>query len=110
MVTNMDDAVEFVSRVHALGVRVALDDFGAGASSFGYLKSLHADVLKIDGQYIQGLLDNVLNEAAVRCFVDVAHVVGMPTVAEFVDSPAILARIICARLSLTSTKSFGDSI
>jgi EAL domain-containing protein (putative c-di-GMP-specific phosphodiesterase class I) len=76
-----------------LGVRGALDDFGAGASSFGYLKSLPVDFLKIDGQFVRDLIHDALDEAAVRCFVDVAQVVGMQTVAEFVDSPAVLQRL-----------------
>jgi EAL domain-containing protein (putative c-di-GMP-specific phosphodiesterase class I) len=76
-----------------LGVRIALDDFGAGASSFGYLKTLAVDLIKIDGQFIKDLIDDPLDDAAVRCFVDVARVVGVKTVAEFVDSPAVLQRV-----------------
>ncbi len=72
---------------------MALDDFGSGASSFGYLKSLPVDYLKIDGQFIRDLLTDPLDEAAVRSFVDVAKVVGVKTVAEFVDSPAVLDRL-----------------
>ena len=92
-VTNMADASLFVEQVRGLGIRVALDDFGAGASSFGYLKSLPVDVIKIDGQFIRDLPDDPLDEAAVRCFVDVARVVGVQTVAEFVDRPAVLERV-----------------
>lgn len=92
-VMNMADAAVFIQQVRALGVRVALDDFGAGASSFGYLKSLGVDYLKIDGQFIRHLLDDALDQAAVRCFVEVARVVGLKTVAEFVDDPRILAKV-----------------
>ena len=92
-VTNMADASVFVDQVRALGVRIALDDFGAGASSFGYLKNLNVDLLKIDGQFIRDLLDDPLDDAAVRCFVDVARVVGVKTVAEFVDRPEVLDRV-----------------
>ncbi len=92
-VTNMIDAMLFIEQARALGVRIALDDFGAGASSFSYLKNLTVDLLKIDGQYIQNLLDNGLDDAAVRCFVDVARVLGVPTVAEFVDRPELLQRV-----------------
>ena len=92
-VTNMADAGIFITDVRALGVRIALDDFGAGASSFGYLKNLDVDLLKIDGQFIRDLIDDPLDDAAVRCFVDVARVVGVKTVAEFVDRPEILARV-----------------
>ncbi len=92
-VTNMLDAMLFVEQARALGVRIALDDFGAGASSFSYLKTLTVDLLKIDGQYIRNLLNDGLDDAAVRCFVDMARVLGVPTVAEFVDRPELLARV-----------------
>lgn len=92
-VTNLADAVAFIDQVRAAGVRVALDDFGAGASSFGYLKTLPVDYLKIDGQFIRNLMTDALDDVAVRCFVDVAQVVGVRTVAEFVDKPDVLARL-----------------
>ena len=92
-VTNMADASLFIDQVRALGVRIALDDFGAGASSFGYLKKLNVDMLKIDGQFIRDLIDDPLDDAAVRCFVDVARVVGVKTVAEFVDRDELLERV-----------------
>ena len=92
-VTNMADANVFIDQVRALGVRIALDDFGAGASSFGYLKNLKVDLIKIDGQFIRNLIDNPLDAAAVRCCVDVARVVGVKTVAEFVDRTEVLDRV-----------------
>ena len=92
-VTNLADAAVFIRQVRAAGVKVALDDFGAGASSFGYLKSLPVDYLKIDGQFVRDLVTNALDDAAVRCFVDVARVVGVQTVAEFVEQPAVLRRL-----------------
>ncbi len=92
-VTNLTDAAIFIEQARALGVRIALDDFGAGASSFGYLKTLKVDLLKIDGSFIQGVIDDPLDAAAVRCFVDVGRVVGVKTVAEFVDRPELLERV-----------------
>jgi diguanylate cyclase (GGDEF)-like protein/PAS domain S-box-containing protein len=92
-VTSMADAALFIGRLRAIGVRVALDDFGAGASSFGYLKSMPVDFLKIDGQFVRDILTDRLDEAAVRCFADVAAVVGMQTIAEFTDSEAVLQRL-----------------
>ncbi len=92
-ITNLADAAVFITHVRALGVRIALDDFGAGASSFGYLKTLGVDLLKIDGQFIKDLIEDPLDDAAVRCFVDVARVVGVKTVAEVVDRPAVLERV-----------------
>ncbi|WP_157270975.1 putative bifunctional diguanylate cyclase/phosphodiesterase [Azohydromonas aeria] len=92
-VTNMAEATRFITQAHALGIRIALDDFGAGASSFGYLKSLAIDQLKIDGQFVRNLLDDALDDATVRCFQNVARVVGVKTVAEFVDRPEVLERL-----------------
>ena len=93
-VTNLGDAAVFMRQVRAAGVKVALDDFGAGASSFGYLKALPVDYLKIDGQFVRNLVTDALADAAVRCFVDVARVVGVQTVAEFVEDAAVLRRLV----------------
>lgn len=92
-VTNLADAAVFIAEVRAAGVKVSLDDFGAGASSFGYLKALPVDYLKIDGQYIRNLVSDPLDDAAVRCFVDVARLMGLKTVAEFVDNTDVLNRL-----------------
>lgn len=92
-VTRLAEAAAFIDEMRALGVRVALDDFGAGASSFGYLKMLRVDYLKIDGQFIRDLVSDPLDAAAVRCFRDVARVVGVATVAESVERPEVLAAL-----------------
>jgi diguanylate cyclase (GGDEF)-like protein/PAS domain S-box-containing protein len=84
-ITHLAEARTFIEEVRSLGVKIALDDFGAGASSFGYLKSLPVDFLKIDGHFVTTLLEDELNNAAVRCFCDVAKVVGVRTIAEFVE-------------------------
>lgn len=92
-VTNLADAAVFIGRVRMAGVKVSLDDFGAGASSFGYLKALPVDYLKIDGQYIRNLVKDPLDDAAVRCFADVARLMGIKTVAEFVENTEVLDRL-----------------
>jgi|GEM_PF-469940 len=92
-ITNLNDAKLFIDDVRRLGVKVALDDFGAGASSFGYLKTLPVDFLKIDGQFVTSLLDDALDYAAVRCFQDVAFVMGVKTIAEFVEREDVLATL-----------------
>jgi diguanylate cyclase (GGDEF)-like protein/PAS domain S-box-containing protein len=92
-ITNLADAALFIEQVRALGIRVALDDFGAGASSFGYLKTMQVDYLKIDGQFVRNVVSDPLYEAAIRCFVDVARIIGVKTVAEFVDQPSVLTRL-----------------
>ena len=79
--------------VRGLGLRVALDDFGSGAATFGYLKRLPLDYIKIDGQFVTGLLNDPLDEVTVRSFVDVARVMGLKTVAEFVESAEVMNRL-----------------
>ena len=92
VLANLVDASAFIDQVRALGVRIAMDDFGATASSFGYLKNLQVDLLKIDGQFIRDMIDDPLDDAAVRGFVEVARVVGAKTVAESVERADVLAR------------------
>jgi EAL domain-containing protein (putative c-di-GMP-specific phosphodiesterase class I) len=93
VVTNLADAAHFIKQVREIGVRVALDDFGAGASSFGYLKSLPVDFLKIDGQFVRDLISDPLDQVAVRSFTDVAAVAGLRTIAEFVDNQAVMDKL-----------------
>jgi len=92
-ITHFAEARGFIDGVRRMGVKIALDDFGAGASSFGYLKTLPVDFLKIDGQFITHLLEDKLDDAAVRCFVDVARVMGVKTIAEFVERAEVLAAL-----------------
>jgi diguanylate cyclase (GGDEF)-like protein/PAS domain S-box-containing protein len=87
-ITNLADATEFMHQLRGLGVRISLDDFGAGASYFGYLKSVAADYLKIDAQFVQNIVHDRIDQAAVRCFCDIARSVGMQTIAEGVESEA----------------------
>ncbi len=90
-ITHLVEANAFIGDMRSLGVRIALDDFGAGASSFGYLKALPVDYLKIDGQFVRDLVSDPLDRATVRCFHEVAEVMGVETIAEFVTDADILA-------------------
>jgi len=92
-ITNMAAAMDFISIVRRHGCTVALDDFGSGMASFGTLKNLTVTHLKIDGQFVTGVIDDPLDDVAVRCFVEVAEVIGLRTVAEFVESEAVLQRL-----------------
>ncbi|MEM9810194.1 MAG: EAL domain-containing protein [Pseudomonadota bacterium] len=88
--TRIVDAVEaseeFVSRIKSLGAKFALDDFGAGYTSFRNLKALDIDILKIDGSFITGLAQSRENQLFVRTLIDLARNFGMQTVAEWVDN------------------------
>ncbi len=83
--SQFSNAVEFIETVSAVGCRFALDDFGAGFSTFHYLKRLPVDVLKIDGSLIQDLVSDAIDSSIVRSIASVADALGMDTVAEFVE-------------------------
>jgi diguanylate cyclase (GGDEF)-like protein len=88
--TRIVDAIEaseeFVARIKMLGAKFALDDFGAGYTSFRNLKALDIDILKIDGSFITGLAQSRENQLFVRTLVDLARNFEMETVAEWVDN------------------------
>ncbi|RRQ20855.1 EAL domain-containing protein [Thiohalobacter thiocyanaticus] len=90
---NLIVAQEFMSRMQAIGCRFALDDFGTGMSSFGYLKTLPVDFLKIDGIFIQNIANDPIDYAMVRSINDIGHLLGQQTIAEFVENSEILARL-----------------
>ncbi len=85
-ISNLPQAKLMITQLQELGCRFALDDFGSGMSSFSYLKSLPVDFLKIDGIFIRELLEAPVNSAIVKSFHQVAQVMGIATIAEFVDS------------------------
>ncbi len=92
-ITSVAAAMEFIAIVRRHGCTVALDDFGSGMASFGALKNLPVTHLKIDGQFVTGVIDDPLDDVAVRCFVEVAEVIGLRTMAEFVESAPVLERL-----------------
>lgn len=87
---NLASALAFMDDVHRMGATMALDDFGSGLSSFGYLKRFHVDYLKIDGQFVRNLLHDPVDRATVEAIVRLAHAHQLKTVAEFVTQPELL--------------------
>ena len=91
-IANMDEAVEFATRLSRLGCGFALDDFGRGFGSFYYLKHLPLNYLKIDGDFIRNLAHNLIDQQVVKAVVQVAKALGYKTIAEYVqDEATILA-------------------
>jgi diguanylate cyclase (GGDEF)-like protein/PAS domain S-box-containing protein len=88
--TEIDVTLNFIRQLKEMGCRFALDDFGAGFSSFYYLKRFDVDYLKIDGNFIQGLATDNGNQVFVRALNDVARGLNKQVIAEWVETPDVL--------------------
>jgi diguanylate cyclase (GGDEF)-like protein/PAS domain S-box-containing protein len=89
-ISDMRDAQRFIERLHDIGCKVALDDFGAGFATFAYIKQLPVDVLKIDGLFIRNLARSRDNQVFVKAMLDIARGFSKATVAEAVEDEACL--------------------
>lgn len=89
-ISNLAFARSFMETLRRRGCRFALDDFGSGLSSFTYLKDLPVEFLKIDGSFVRDIHRDPVHYSIVRSMNDVGHAMGMTTIAEFVDSAAVL--------------------
>ncbi|MDX1528138.1 MAG: EAL domain-containing protein, partial [Gammaproteobacteria bacterium] len=88
-VNNFDRAQRLINSLRSLGCSFSLDDFGTGLSSFGYLKSLRIDQIKIDGSFVKDMLQSKTSEAVVSSIIHLGHVLGVQVVAEWVEDKAI---------------------
>jgi len=92
-IQNFSRATTLIKNLKEFGCTFALDDFGNGFTSFAYLKNLPVDYLKIDGSYVQNILENPIDLALVMAVNDIGHVMGMKTIAEFVESEEIRQKL-----------------
>lgn len=95
---DLNTTRRFVDTVKSFGAMVALDDFGAGYTSFSYLKELPADLVKIDGNFIRDVNSNPANFAITRAVVELAHELGMGCVAEWAENAEIVRSLIQLRI------------
>ncbi len=89
-IQNIAKASHFISTLKSRGFSFSLDDFGSGMSSFSYLKNLPVDSLKIDGVFVKNIDQEAVDYNLVRTINDMGHLMGMKTVAEFVENETIL--------------------
>jgi len=97
-IQDIDDARGFVTRVKDLGCRIAIDDFGAGHTSFRNLRKLGVDIVKIDGAFVQNIVKSADDRAFVHTLIDLTRRLGLKTVAEWVQdeqAAAVLAGFGC---------------
>lgn len=87
-IADLSTARHFLTELRAMGCQTAIDDFGAGMSSFTYLQDLPVDVVKIDGSYVHNLDSNPVNLALVQAMNNIAHALGCKTVIEHVSKKA----------------------
>ena len=92
-VFNLVRASQIIKALKKLGCRFSLDDFGSGLSSFGYLKNLPVDFLKIDGSFVKDMNTNPMNRAIVEAIHQVGHTLSIRTIAEFVENEAIVTQL-----------------
>lgn len=92
-IANLARARDFIVRLKKMGCRFALDDFGSGLSSFGYLKSLPVDYLKIAGDFVSDVVDDPVDHAMVEAINQIGHVMELITIAESVETAEILKKL-----------------
>ncbi len=90
-ISNLQTASHFIETLRERGCKISLDDFGSGLSSFAYLRNLPVDVLKIDGQFVRHIDRDPVSRAMVKSIHEIGCLMGKRTVAEFVESQALVA-------------------
>jgi len=92
-ISNFELATRFIDRLRSRRMKIALDDFGSGLSSFAYLKNLSVDYLKIDGGFVRDTAHDPINREMVKSIHQLARVMGIQTIAECVENDAIFAHL-----------------
>lgn len=93
VMSNLNNAKKLMECIQAMGCKFALDDFGSGMSSFGYLKNLPVDYIKIDGMFVKDIVEDDIDLIFVKSIIDVATVMGIETIAEFVENEGVYEKL-----------------
>jgi diguanylate cyclase (GGDEF)-like protein/PAS domain S-box-containing protein len=92
-IKNLHYAKTLINDLKSIGFKFALDDFGSGLSSFQYLKILPVDFLKIDGNFVADMVNNSIDHAMVAAINEVGHIMGIQTIAEYVENDQIIRKL-----------------
>ncbi|MGB1061881.1 MAG: EAL domain-containing protein, partial [Ketobacter sp.] len=106
-VTNLSSTLKFIEEFRDLGCSFSLDDFGSGFSSYGYLKTLPVDYLKIDGAFVKDMVESEIDRAMVESINRIGHVMGKKTIAEFVENDSIAE--LLRRIGVDYAQGYGIS-
>jgi diguanylate cyclase (GGDEF)-like protein len=109
-ITDLEATARTVAALKGLGLRVAMDDFGAGFTSFKYLRNLQVDLLKIDGAFIQNLSRSADDRFFVRTLIELARNLDIPTVAEWVEDPESAAILADWGVTYLQGHQFGKAL
>jgi EAL domain-containing protein (putative c-di-GMP-specific phosphodiesterase class I) len=110
VITDMDMMKSFVDTLQELGCRVAIDDFGAGYTSFKNLKALQVDMVKIDGTFVKDLMADPADQAFIRTMVELARSFKLVTVAEWVGDEDAASFLSHAGIDYLQGYHFGQPV
>lgn len=108
-IRSLDDMAKFVARLHDLGVRLAIDDFGAGYTSFRSLRALKVDIVKIDGSFVENLASSPDDQLFVRHLAGLASELGIETVAEWVKDEESVRMLAGWGVQRLQGDAFGEA-
>jgi len=109
-ITSLASASQLMNRLKTLGCPIALDDFGSGMSSFGYLRSLPVDFLKIDGEFVRTMCTDAVNRAVVEAIQNIGRVMGIKTVAESVEDESVLVALTLVGVDFAQGSYLGPLV